>query len=57
MAAGHSPLRGQVATTLRLCLAGPATAIIIDLHDVGDLHGVSLPFWMAAVRAGRVAPY
>ncbi|MEU4419906.1 ATP-binding protein [Actinoplanes sp. NPDC024001] len=46
----------QVRATLQLCLAGPATWIIIDLHDVGDLHGVSRPFWMAAVRAARFGP-
>ncbi|MGA5299534.1 ATP-binding protein [Nucisporomicrobium flavum] len=49
-------LGGQVADAVRLCLAGPTRAIIIDLRDVGDLHGSSLPFWAAAARSARLAP-
>jgi hypothetical protein len=46
----------RMAAMLRLCLAGPASTVIVDLHDVGDLHGVSRPFWMAAVRTARLRP-
>jgi anti-sigma regulatory factor (Ser/Thr protein kinase) len=49
-------LGNQVTATLRLCLAGPASAVIIDLHDVGDMHGVSVPFWIAAARTARLGP-
>ncbi|MBB2943197.1 anti-sigma regulatory factor (Ser/Thr protein kinase) [Actinoplanes lutulentus] len=47
-------LRDQVADTLRMCEAGPTTGIIIDLQNMGDLHGVSLPFWTHAARSGRL---
>lgn len=49
-------LGSQVTAGLRLCLAGPSEALIIDLHDVGDLHGVSLPYWVAAQRTARSGP-
>jgi anti-sigma regulatory factor (Ser/Thr protein kinase) len=49
-------LGGQVADAVKLCLAGPTRAIIVDLHDVGDLHGSSLPFWTVAARWARLAP-
>ncbi|KUL41386.1 ATP-binding protein [Actinoplanes awajinensis] len=49
-------LADQVIVTLRMCLAGPAAVIIIDLHDVGDLHGVSGGFWAAAARAAHLGP-
>lgn len=56
----HGPwsqhLGSQVAAGLRLCMAGPSTSIIIDLHDVEDPHGVSQSFWAAAWRAARLAP-
>jgi hypothetical protein len=52
-----SPQLGdKVAVSLRQCLAGPCASIIIDLCDVGDLHGVSLPFWLAVGRAVRLRP-
>jgi len=44
----------QVTAGLRLCLAGPSAAIIIDLHELGDRHGVSQPFWLAAEREARL---
>jgi len=44
-------LGSQVAARLRLCTAGPAASIIVDLHDVGDTYGVSQPFWTRAWRA------
>jgi anti-sigma regulatory factor (Ser/Thr protein kinase) len=46
-------LGDQVTAGLHLCLAGPTEAIIIDLHDVGDLHGVSVPHWLLAQRTAR----
>lgn len=46
----------QVEATLRECLAGPVSAMIVDLHDVGDLHGVSRPFWIAAARTAQLGP-
>ena len=49
-------LHGQVAETLRLCLAGPAAAIVVDLRDLHDPHGAGLPFWVSAVRAAGVRP-
>jgi len=56
----HGPwsqhLGSQVTAGLRLCLAGPSASIIIDLHDLGDTHGVSQPYWAAAWRAARLAP-
>jgi anti-sigma regulatory factor (Ser/Thr protein kinase) len=47
-------LGGQVAAIMRLCLAGPAASIIVDLHDLGDPHGVSLRFWSAMSREARL---
>lgn len=49
-------LGGQVVADLLLCLAGPPTAIIVDLHDLDDLHGVSRRFWLAAGRAAQFRP-
>jgi anti-sigma regulatory factor (Ser/Thr protein kinase) len=49
-------LGNQITTGLRHCLAGPCEAVIIDLHGVGDLHGVSLSYWLAAQRAARLGP-
>lgn len=46
----------QVEGTLRMCLAGRVSAVIADLHDVGDLHGVSRPFWVAAARTAQLGP-
>ncbi|MGA5305895.1 ATP-binding protein [Nucisporomicrobium flavum] len=43
----------QIATCLRLCLAGPSITAIIDLHDLEDPLGLSMPFWMAAWRRAR----
>ncbi|WP_250031417.1 ATP-binding protein [Paractinoplanes maris] len=49
-----SPRSGeQVSATLRMCLAGPSTTIVVDLHDLGDPHGSSLPFWLAFWRQAR----
>ncbi|MEU4561697.1 ATP-binding protein [Actinoplanes sp. NPDC023936] len=49
-------LGNEVTATLQLCLAGPASTIIVDLHDLGDLHGASRSFWAAAVRTARLRP-
>lgn len=43
----------QIATSLRSCLAGPPTSIIVDLHGLDDIHGVSRRFWLAAGQAGE----
>jgi anti-sigma regulatory factor (Ser/Thr protein kinase) len=47
-------LGDQVSAGLRLCLAGPSASIIMDLQHVGDPYGVSMPFWLAAWRQGRL---
>ncbi|WP_212994828.1 ATP-binding protein [Actinoplanes auranticolor] len=49
-------LGNQVTAGLRRCLAGPCEAVIIDMHNVGDLHGASLPYWLAAQRTARLGP-
>jgi anti-sigma regulatory factor (Ser/Thr protein kinase) len=49
-------LGDQVSAGLRLCLAGPSVSIIIDLQHMDDRYGVSMPFWLAARRQGRLAP-
>jgi anti-sigma regulatory factor (Ser/Thr protein kinase) len=50
-----SPQLGeQVAAQLRLCLAGPATTIIVELRHMSDPYAVSLPFWLAAWRQARL---
>ncbi|GAA2531734.1 ATP-binding protein [Winogradskya humida] len=41
-------LAGQVSEGLGLCLAGPSRAIIVDLHEVDDPLGDSVPFWRDA---------
>lgn len=46
-------LGGQVAAGLETCLAGPSASIIVDLHDLQDPHGVSMPFWLAASQRAR----
>ncbi|WP_433790792.1 ATP-binding protein [Actinoplanes sp. CA-252034] len=46
----------QVDATLRECLAGPVSVVIVDLHGVGDLHGVSRPFWVTAARTAQLGP-
>lgn len=54
----HGPwsphLGEQVTAQLRLCLAGPSAAIIIDLQHMDDPYGVSMPFWLAAWRQARL---
>ncbi|MEU8241652.1 ATP-binding protein [Actinoplanes missouriensis] len=49
-------LGDEATATLQLCLAGPASTVIVDLLDLGDLHGVSRTFWLAAVRRARLRP-
>jgi anti-sigma regulatory factor (Ser/Thr protein kinase) len=43
----------HLTATLTLCLAGPSAAIIVDLHDLTDPYGASLPFWIAASQQAR----
>jgi anti-sigma regulatory factor (Ser/Thr protein kinase) len=52
---GHwsQQLAEKITAGLGLCLAGPAEAIIIDLRDFSDLHGLSLRYWLAAQRKAR----
>jgi anti-sigma regulatory factor (Ser/Thr protein kinase) len=52
---GHwsQQLGEQITAGLRLCLAGPSEAIIVDLRDFHDLHGLSLRYWLAAQREAR----
>src|SRR5215213_1685959 len=47
-------LGSQAAATLQLCLAGPTASIIVDLHSMGDSHGMSRSFWVAVARAARL---
>jgi anti-sigma regulatory factor (Ser/Thr protein kinase) len=47
-------LRDQISAGLRLCLAGPSTWVIVDLHHVDDPCGASVPFWLAAWRQARL---
>lgn len=47
-------LGDQFTALLRVCLAGPAQAVIVELREVGDRHGVSLPCWLAAQRTARL---
>ena len=37
----------QVTAALRMCLAGPLTSVLVDLHGLSDPDGVSMPFWTA----------
>jgi len=46
----------QVDAHLRRCVAGPSTAIIIDLQHIDDPYAVSMPFWLAAWRQARLEP-
>jgi anti-sigma regulatory factor (Ser/Thr protein kinase) len=48
-------LSDRVSAVLPLCLAGPSCSIIVDLRDLGDPYGASLPFWLALWRAARLA--
>jgi anti-sigma regulatory factor (Ser/Thr protein kinase) len=43
----------QITTGLRLCLAGPSEALIVDLRDLSELHGLSLRYWLTAQRKAR----
>jgi len=56
----HGPwsrhLGEQIIAHLRLCIAGPSTAIIIDLQHLDDPYAVSVPFWLAAWRHARLEP-
>ncbi|MEU8610873.1 ATP-binding protein [Actinoplanes sp. NPDC048791] len=45
----------RVAAALPLCLAGPSPSIIVDLRDLEDTYGASLPFWLALWREARLA--
>jgi len=48
---------GELITAhLRLCVAGPSTAIIIDLQHLDAPYAVSMPFWLAAWRQARLEP-
>ena len=52
-----SPHLGElISAGLRLCLAGPSVSILIDLHQLDDPFGLSMPFWIAAWRQARLAP-
>jgi anti-sigma regulatory factor (Ser/Thr protein kinase) len=49
-----SPQLGeQLSAALRMCLAGPSPSIIVDLRDLGDPYGASLPFWLALWQQAR----
>lgn len=45
----------RISACLRLCLAGPSVAVIIDLRHLDDPAGLSMPFWMAAWNRARLA--
>jgi len=43
-----SPQLGEeMSAALRACLAGPPVSIIVDLCDLADPDGASLPFWLS----------
>jgi anti-sigma regulatory factor (Ser/Thr protein kinase) len=48
-------LSDTVSVALPLCQAGPAPSIIVDLRDLDDTYGASLPFWLALWREARLA--
>jgi anti-sigma regulatory factor (Ser/Thr protein kinase) len=50
-----SRVSDRVSAALPLCLAGPSPSIIVDLGDLGDTYGASLPFWLARWREARLA--
>jgi Histidine kinase-like ATPase domain len=51
-----SPRLGErVSAALCVCLAGPCASIIVDLRDLDDPHGVSVPFWLGLWRQARFA--
>jgi anti-sigma regulatory factor (Ser/Thr protein kinase) len=52
-----SRLGDHISAGLRLCLAGPSVAVIVDLHRLDDPYGLSMPFWVAARRHSRLAPW
>jgi hypothetical protein len=56
----HGPwsqhLGKQITAHLHLCLAGPSSAIIIDLRHMSDPNAISMPFWLAAWRWARFEP-
>lgn len=56
----HGPwsqhLGEQITAHLQLCIAGPSSAIIIDLRHMDDPYAISMPFWLAAWRWARLEP-
>jgi anti-sigma regulatory factor (Ser/Thr protein kinase) len=44
----------DVSAAIRKCLAQPPSAIIVNLHHLGDADGMSMPLWLAARRAAIV---
>ncbi|BBH65282.1 hypothetical protein ACTI_19670 [Actinoplanes sp. OR16] len=52
---GHwsQQLGEKITAGLGHCLAGPSEAIIIDLRDFSDLHGLSLRYWLGVQRMAR----
>ncbi|MEV4352220.1 ATP-binding protein [Actinoplanes sp. NPDC049596] len=49
-------LADQVSAALCMCLASPATTIVVALHELTDPGGASLPFWRWWWRAARFEP-
>jgi anti-sigma regulatory factor (Ser/Thr protein kinase) len=51
-----SPQLGErISAAVRMCLAGPCASIFINLRDLDDPHGASVPFWLELWRQARFA--
>lgn len=46
----------KVTAILRRCTAGAPAAILLDLRQLSDPYGVSMPFWLTAWRQARLQP-
>ncbi len=49
-------LGNQVTESLRRCLASPCEALVVDVRNVTDLHGISMPYWSAVARTAQLGP-
>jgi hypothetical protein len=47
-------LGDEITAEIRRCFAAHPLAVLIDLHDLTDPDGASLPLWLAARRAATV---
>jgi len=47
-------LAGDVRTGIYKCIVEHPTGVLVDLRDLGDPDGASVPMWLAAYRAGCI---